>query len=203
MADLVLGLGTGRCGTKSLAFLLNLQPEVYATHESRPLMPWLLDMERYPLKLDEMRARPESIVADVCFTYLPYVRWTFTQYGHSVKFICLQRGMRETVGSFMRWLDVGENFWARGGLSERREEWEGCWPVYEGLRPGQAAVRYYQEYYAEAHQLEREFPDSFGVFATEELNSGSGVRRIMEFAGIGTGWKGTEVVGIRLNRSEK
>lgn len=37
-------MGTGRCGTLSLAEILNAQPNTHVTHEEAPLLPW--DHER-------------------------------------------------------------------------------------------------------------------------------------------------------------
>jgi len=38
--SIVLGIGTGRCGTASLARVLNQQPDAQASYEERPLLPW-------------------------------------------------------------------------------------------------------------------------------------------------------------------
>ena len=37
---IILGTGTGRCGSFSLARLLNQQPGVQVSHEDPPLLPW-------------------------------------------------------------------------------------------------------------------------------------------------------------------
>ena len=42
MADIIIGFGTGRCGTKSLAKVLMRNPSIICTHESF-LMPWKFD----------------------------------------------------------------------------------------------------------------------------------------------------------------
>ena len=40
MSRIVLGIGTGRCATASLATLLNEQEDSSVSHEVRPLLPW-------------------------------------------------------------------------------------------------------------------------------------------------------------------
>lgn len=37
---IILGMGSGRCGTFSLPRLLGMQPECVSTHEEPPLLPW-------------------------------------------------------------------------------------------------------------------------------------------------------------------
>jgi len=38
--SIILGIGSGRCGTFSLAHVLNRQPSVEVSHEDPPLLPW-------------------------------------------------------------------------------------------------------------------------------------------------------------------
>ena len=52
MRRLVIGLGTGRCGTVSLSRLLNAQPDAQVRHELRPYLPWAVDEALLARKLD-------------------------------------------------------------------------------------------------------------------------------------------------------
>ncbi len=38
--SIILGIGTGRCGTASLAKILNQQPDTVCSFDEPPLLPW-------------------------------------------------------------------------------------------------------------------------------------------------------------------
>ncbi len=73
---IVLGMGSGRCGTLSLAQVLSRQPGVMFSHEAPPLLPWQREpgsnviRERFARW---RRTRQAAIVGDVASFYLPYV----------------------------------------------------------------------------------------------------------------------------------
>ena len=75
MAKLILGMGTGRCGTRSLAELLNQQPETEVTHEQPPLFPWIPRSDQSIVARLERFERRNSggFTGDVASFYLPYV----------------------------------------------------------------------------------------------------------------------------------
>jgi hypothetical protein len=140
----VFGLGSGRCGTKSLAYLLNLQSAAACFHEANPAcMSWhgaehtvlallqnfwiTLDGGRRAIALDYTsphRDRPlqqylysESldIVGDIGFYYLPYVEYIM-EMDSNVRFPVLQRDRSETIKSFRKKLEVPQPIWRRKRL---------------------------------------------------------------------------------------
>lgn len=73
---IVLGIGSGRCGTLSLARVLSRQPGVMVSHEDPPLLPWERDPDNRVLRerfARWRRTRQAAIVGDVASFYLPYV----------------------------------------------------------------------------------------------------------------------------------
>ena len=58
---LVLGIGTGRCGSHALAELLNHQPDANVTHEQPPLLDW----QPYSYaKLNELASEGKTVMID-------------------------------------------------------------------------------------------------------------------------------------------
>jgi hypothetical protein len=127
---IVIGLGTGRSGTASLAKLLNAQHEALCFHEMNPSCvrffgtprPILNTIAEFQTILDGGNtsmltvdlARPVSAVAydrlcamprvrllgDIAFYYLSYVD-AIAERNENVRFICLRRDEEETVESWM------------------------------------------------------------------------------------------------------
>src|SRR5690554_2173097 len=104
--EIVIGLGTGRCGSHALAALLNAQRGAAVRHEMRPLLPWRRASS------DASRARVArifrelhgSLVGDVCSSYLPYAQDCLSDHPR-LKLVCLKREKEAVVKSFCAWLD--------------------------------------------------------------------------------------------------
>ncbi len=96
---IVLGMGSGRCGTLSLARLLSRQPGVMFSHEDPPLLPWQREpgdrviRERFARW---RRSRQAAIVGDVASFYLPYVEEAIAV-EPAIRIICLRRPREEVV----------------------------------------------------------------------------------------------------------
>lgn len=129
IAMIVFGIGTGRCGTASLANLLNKQNNAAVFHELNPgPMSWTgaeayleellgqfesaletgkLDVEVVPRRwnleaLDQLEKMDKiSMVGDIGLYYLPYVEYILSK-NPSVKFVGLRRDEDATVKSYLR-----------------------------------------------------------------------------------------------------
>ncbi|MBW3600963.1 MAG: hypothetical protein KY475_27320, partial [Planctomycetes bacterium] len=105
---LVLGLGTGRCGTHALAQLLDRQGDARVTHEEPPLLPWRRREGQAAItaRLARWRReRRERLIGDVASFYLPYVEEAL-EAEPELRVVCLRRPREEVVASFCRWLDA-------------------------------------------------------------------------------------------------
>jgi len=192
MKRMLFGLGTGRCGTMSLARILDSCKEACITHEGRVLtphanglLPWVVDEGLLWSNVKELREKDYPIVGDVGFYYLPYVDLILSRYPDS-KFISVQRDKEGTVESYMR-KTVGRNHWqpiGRGSNWRRDPKWDPCYPKYDSTTKYKALEKYWEEYYKTCKALSLKYPDNIRVFPMEDLNSTRGLKRIAAFVGI-------------------
>lgn len=167
----IVGLGTGRCGTASLAYLLGLQMGVLAGHERKPPLVW--KGETVPNR----HLKPQlAVIADIGFYYLPYIPFLAGLYGDGIRFICLRRNIEDTVASFLK---NGNSAWFAGN----EPGWAQSFPTYEGLEFAEAVRKYWHEYNRIAIDHERRFPQ-FRIFDMDALNCKEGVADILAHANI-------------------
>lgn len=196
---IVIGLGSGRCGTHSLAYLLNVQQDAEVTHERFEFnLCWTGADEQVEEFLEFChRGTEQQLVGDVASSYLPYVEMILTR-DPSVKFICLQRDRDATVSSFLQKTGVSNHWKAHRGWFWKCDPWDTCFPKYNTFSKKQSLRLYWDDYYEIAGELQRRYPDNFRVFPTEALNSASGQRDILGFIGIPE-QRRQFCAGIRLN----
>ncbi|MCB1038849.1 MAG: hypothetical protein KDA94_04860 [Acidimicrobiales bacterium] len=190
---LVIGLGTGRCGTHSLADLLAAQPGTVAMHQPAPCLPWHVDFGWYRDVNDLIAAQGPAVVALVAWYYLPYV--DLLARDHDVRFVCLQRDRASTVASIDRLTAQFDHWSNRSPSHSANERWRSLFPSYDVDDKVEALGRYYDEYYERARAHADAMPDRFSVFATTDLNDDGGVAAILRAAGYGP--EAHPEVGIR------
>lgn len=156
-ARFIIGLGTGRCGTKTLSGLLTAQPGAHVTHERYgPVVKW----EGSDAYADRI-AEPESdgrlrVYGDVSINWLPYAERLAD---HGALFIVLQREFDAWKASWMRHMQDFRWFWPGG--STPAASWDGSLPVYhDNPSKAEAVKRYYTEYYHECEQLQAAYSGS-------------------------------------------
>ena len=206
---IVLGLGTGRCGTLSLARLLDRQPGCRATHEEPPLLAW--DAEDpgkwVRARFGRMRRRGGAVVADVASFYLPYVEAALDQ-EPTLRVVCLERPRAEVVDSFARWmgtvLPLPTNHWAASPPDGVYHDpvWSRIFPKYPETDLAACVGRYWDEYRDRVADLARRHPGRVRVFPTESLNAEAGVRDLLRFAGFPDEGMIAQP-GLRANRPER
>jgi len=107
---IIFGLGSGRCGTSSLAYLLNAQEGALVSHELSPILPWDFDQNGIQFRWDQLnhQAGTYPVVGDVGIYYIPYVSFlisslnTLLSESHVFKFIILKREKEAVVESYVR-----------------------------------------------------------------------------------------------------
>ncbi|TAH34615.1 MAG: hypothetical protein EYC70_16925 [Planctomycetota bacterium] len=138
---------------------------------------------------------------DVAFGYLYAVEHLLARCP-SARLMCLQRDRAETVDSLWRWSGPRHHWTEHDGLEWQCDPWDHCFPKF-GLADKRAAVeRYWDSYYAAARAWEQARPDAVRVFPMDALNSESGQRAILDFAGYAPQDMRLHV-GLRLNPLEK
>lgn len=174
----IVGLGTGRCGTTSLATLIARQPGWDCVHERKPFLSWdVLDSLPSDVHFEHESRRK----ADVGFYYLPHVHWLLETYD-GMQFVCLRRDRQQTIDSFCRVRPTGTNWFSSSPLKPDR--WDRAFPNYDGLPFAEAVGAYWDMYYDVAGEYARQWPERFHIFHTEDLNDPAEVERLLRFAGV-------------------
>ena len=179
---LILGLGTGRCGTVSLATILSEQENTRATHEfdGQYLMDWNFDATDYigaVARLAHM-AYDDQRPASIASFQLNYAARFMEDYPEA-KIIVLSRKKSEVVSSFLRWTGF-KNHWCEN--PDAPDPYDKCFPKYQdSLAKDLAIGRYWDEYYQRCEQLEAQYPYRVFWIGTEELSSEESVAEMLEF----------------------
>jgi hypothetical protein len=192
----LFGLGTGRCGTVSLAKLLNAQKDSMVTHEGKPWLPWVAEKRIIRQKFRILDERDANIVGDVALFNLQSVKILLEELIPGAKFVVLRRNKKDTLDSFKRKWGPKYN-----RIAYKRTEWDYVFPNWQMTMPS-AVNRYYDEYYREAFHLEEEYPQNVKCFFMQMLNSKEGVRSILDFCEIPEKDR-VYKIGIRANEGNR
>ncbi len=188
MTRIIIGLGTGRCGTVSLAALLTLQQYTHATHELM-LLPHRFNERKFEAYMRKLSNRQVRISADVALWNLPYVTSILAEYP-STKFICLKRDKKTVVKSFMaktpdrnHWTRFDSEYWDQiEWYKEMKCPYRNGYPRFDADK--EKAIGLYWDYYEMVSETyEQSFPDNFRIFPVEDLNTRDGCEKILSFAG--------------------
>jgi len=175
MSDIthVIGIGTGRSGTTSLAALLDGCDGAHVTHEAAPCLPWDVGPKHIGRALGFLEARTEAaVVGDVGYYWLPYVMTVWRQLAPQVRFIALLREPEAWHKSFAGRIDPSV-------LSDNQNQSRSQFPCYGG-RPRQQREEYYTTYRRRLEALQAEGAP-LSLHRTSALNA---PRRILRASGI-------------------
>jgi hypothetical protein len=188
MNKLIIGVGTGRCGTKSLTRLLEYQENTIAKHErygSR--VRWGSTPNLWPLRLWNDMKRENGISCEVGFYWTPHIE-TFISWGNKtdtdVRIVGLKRDKDETVESYDKWKPDSDHWSFHGYRETKPDDWDHCYPQFctdskiEGIKKFWEYTYRIIERCARDHE-EVEVFNSFECFNTEE-----GVKSILEHCGF-------------------
>jgi hypothetical protein len=172
---MIFGLGTGRCGTGSLAKILDLSHEACS-------MPWQVNLDKY----NEVMPGVIKRGGDVALYWLPYVSLVLEDYPDS-KFVCLKRDREETIQSWSRRLPGTSKFMLASvvTLGPNGKHYESLFPDYGDTPVPEAVGMFWDEYYEKSEALQRLIPESFTVVGMNAaLNDRAGQRRMLDFCGL-------------------
>lgn len=182
--QLVIGLGTGRCGTQSLAVLLNHQSGARVTHERYGAIAWQGDEQRVAAFVHLCATAPGlDLAGDVGFYYLPYVE-QILELAASTRFVCLKRDRQATVHSYLTKTRHKNHWIQHDGTEWRFDAWDRCYPKYAVTDKAEAIGMYWDEYYSRAAALESAHPEAFRVYDMDVLNTPEGQNALFDFIGI-------------------
>jgi hypothetical protein len=199
MRNFIFGMGTGCCGTASLAWILNNQNDSFVGHELFPILPWSTDLDAQNYfannKWEQLNHESHlySTVGDVATYYLPYVRFLIRNLNTTLKgevdfkFIILRRKKEEVIQAFLDKFKRQKNNPLQNidAPGIKKDEWDASFPKYHPDMPLEIAIEcYWEDYYSEANWLAEHHPDRVRIFETEDLNNKEKVLEILKFAGF-------------------
>jgi len=194
-----IGTGTGRCGTLSLAALLNVQDGAEVTHERwRSRVPWT-EGQHWARSLVEECSQSFSegatVAGDVAFQWQWYAEGLMQAGG---RVVYLKRAREEVVESFIRKSGPRDNWqpWPDLGEDERFRFHE-CFPSVQAESRRDALRAYWRLSIGRARDLQARH-DAFEIFPTEALNDEEGVRAILEHLQVPDGARRIKT-GIQVN----
>jgi len=194
---IVIGAGTGRCGTHSLAAFIQQQNGAVARHERRPVLPWrhphlwpsdrdvLTAYDRLGPIIDEgqkLTGRSNPVIAEVAFFNLTWVlAFLHATRMHNATFagVLLWRGPIDICDSFAKHLPSGNaspEF--RTAYPDRGENGK--------AEPGKR--RYCMDYVRVCHQYTNDimetYPHVFRQWETDALSNPWQLKAIARWCGI-------------------
>lgn len=177
--NIIFGLGTGRCGTMSLANLLNFQEDCLMTHElgGLPWLPWEVNERDFQYFFTRVLNRKETFVGDVSLYSLPYYKNILAHNSES-KFIIIKRDKNETISSYMKKTKGQNPFMNHDGTKWNHYEWNKCYPKMNCTNKEDAISLYYDRYYELCQQLPQ---DKCFWLATPELNDENRCLEMLRF----------------------
>lgn len=175
---LIIGIGTGRCGSLSLAKLLNLQPDTEVSHEHAPVLNWDFSQYQIDLKLKALFSREATVVGDVSMAWLHYVPYLLHDIAPEVKdlkIIGMVRDKRAFMSSWVKWVQGRNQFNTREGFGKHL-------PNYDGSL--EHCLSQYWDYYLDMIAILRKaYPDEVFWMDTPALNDADDIARLLEFCG--------------------
>lgn len=191
---MIIGLGTGRCGTVSLSKLFK-KANLNVTHELAPVVNW--DAGDAQERLQYLTNK--CVDGDVAFWYLNLVEG-INEICEDVYFVCLERSIEEVVDSYNR-KTSNRNHWIHhdGTIWLRDTKWDPCFPKYDVTCKLQAIRLYCEEYRKRALEYQEKM-DNFKIFNIDALNSKEGIQSIFNFLNLDVDVV-EDMVNIRLNKA--
>jgi len=186
MNTLVIGVGTGRCGTKSLTRLLSVQKSTFSTHERfGPQVRWDCPPNLWPYRLWLDTERNErDVVADIHFVWTSHIG-TFLHWANNdnrkVRVVALKRDVDEVVDSYDKWKPNSDHWSFHGYRDTKPDQWDKCYPTFDTENKREGIRSFWHRVYNIIDQYRSD--KRVSLFRTEDLNKEKGVRNILEFVG--------------------
>lgn len=185
--QLVLGLGTGRCGTVSLNRLLSVQHGYRAEHEPGSPWPWYGSSEPVIEWCEAALGMWPKYGLTACYL-LPHAEPLFEHFPHA-KAVVLQRDRVGTVDSYRRRMQKHKphsNHFAADRSKVRRPDplWDQAYPKYPTDSHVEGLEMYWDDYYATCDELGRKYPDRVYRMRMTDLNDVREISKMLAFLGI-------------------
>lgn len=182
MKYIIIGLGTGRCGTVSLTNLFKLQSSCGAEHEHTAHNSQHGEIwgKNFTGLVDYIENRSEKYICDVSFYNLPYVEQLIDMFDN-VKFVVMKRDRQETIDSYMR-KTSGRNHWQiHNGTRYKHCPWDSIYPKFEGTDKADAIGKYWDYYYNTCSNIDQSLCYNLN---TSDLNNKEKCLDMLNFCGF-------------------
>jgi len=188
----IFGLGSGRCGSLSLATLLDAQYVTSISFERYYKLPWVANYDALTHTFRLIRRHIGSFIGDVGFYYLSYVEKIIDVTKGNVKFVCIKRNKQDTVNSQLR---ASSSLGAMHVVDEHSKyfnpdinlnsieniTFRPAFPKYD-LPLEDAWAQYHDDYYKKADSFEERYPGIFKVFDMDTaLNTNEGQLEMLKW----------------------
>lgn len=187
---LTIGIGTGRCGTMSLAQLINGCKDCTVYHELRAhteLLPWKFDKQLALRKLKMLREIPGIVYGDIAFYYLNYIEF-FIERVPDIRVIHIYREKSAVIRSFMNKTE-GRNHWMPPNSKYRVDTiWDKYFPTYTDVATKPEAIsRYYDEYLSLVATLIKKYPERILSIDVGQIDDKQQINKLFCFLNIPKG----------------
>jgi len=188
-------IGTGRCGTKSLSYILNNQNKGRCVHEGHPNLPYVVDVQLFVDKMtnnyDKYKNNYKYLTFDG-FYYCWYLDEILEMFPDT-RICCLIRDKSEVVESYFNKVTkrcpdghfAHKNFWDNTDRARSYSDFDLCYPNY----PKQKTLKdyislYYDDYYNIVNDFIRQYPKNIRLFHIDTLNKESKLKKLFNYMKI-------------------
>ena len=172
---ILIGFGTGRCGTQSLASFLNQQEGFNITHEKVPLG-WYPPLNDNTKTIEEFRNREGTVIGDIGYYWINHLAYMLKN--HNVKLINIIRNDYEVIESFWTYKAYTRTF-----ASFMENEWFGH--PYHSDKPTKDAIAQMVKWY---RYWEKELLNYYGSdiyrINVNDLNSVNKLHNLLDWLGV-------------------
>ena len=180
-----LGIGTGRCGTKSLTKIINACQDVSARHEcyACACFWYQKNLSTFYYFKERVGIENDKLVGDIAFYWLPHIKKLRKML--ALKIVCLHRDKESTVNSFLRLYgrktrlrlkDCPKLVEQPTSNYYRNWVWWNRFPMIEGDTPKECWEKYWDMYEEESRKL-----DGCYHLNMEDLNSDDELNKLFDY----------------------
>lgn len=190
----VIGFGTGRCGTVTLAKIISNCFQCNVSHEFRERgtyhrLSWYYSVSEIHKRAEDIAGLKGNLVGDVAHYYLNYIHSLNTMLPQA-KFIYLERDIEETVASFMKksgnwchWIPEYSPVFMENNY--KAIDWDRTFPDYPYAKSKEDAIRKYViSYHEQANKLCEIYSDKMLKIKTKDLCKEDTLNKIFNFLEI-------------------
>lgn len=199
---LVIGAGSGRCGTTSFAHFLNAQKGAIVSHETfTNRIPW--DRAGQKVYVDKLIRRGQNSKAryfgDVALQWTNNIPYLVEK---GAKVVILKRERDDVVRSFLQKSRSRNNWQPPGAGGTPKAPWFNCFPKFDGPSKAEALGQYWDHIYQELvpSSLDKYGSDNILVVYVDALNNERGLKKILDWIGIDPEDQAIKV-GIHRNKA--